>query len=118
MSDKVRLFYDGSCKLCRHEINYLSPKLRHKATLVDISAEGFTGFEGIGKSAMMAQIHLWDGSRFIIGLAATLYYWRLAGMRFLPWLLELPVVNPLANKAYQYWARKRARCTDNHCDLR
>lgn len=117
MSDHIKLFFDGSCKLCRHEINYLAPKLQHKLQLIDISAADFTGFAGVSKQAMLAQIHLWDGSRFIIGLAATLYYWRLAGMRFLPWLLSLPVIQWLANKAYQLWAKKRQRCSDNQCEL-
>ncbi|WP_229796876.1 thiol-disulfide oxidoreductase DCC family protein [Alishewanella tabrizica] len=117
MSNAIKLFYDGSCKLCRHEINYLAPKLQNKLLLVDISAADFMEYQGVPKQAMLEQIHLWDGSRFIIGLAATLYYWRLAGMRFLPWLLSLPLINTLANKAYLYWARKRLRCTDDHCEL-
>lgn len=117
MSEEIKLFFDGSCKLCRHEINYLAPKLQHKLQLVDISAPDFAGYEGVSKQAMLAQIHLWDGSNFIIGLAATLYYWRLAGMRFLPWLLSLPLINTIANQAYLYWAKKRQRCTDNQCEL-
>lgn len=117
MPDNIKLFFDGSCKLCRHEIDYLAPKLALKLELIDISATDFTGYAGVSKQAMLAQIHLWDGERFIVGLAATLYYWRLAGMHFLPWLLSLPLINFLANKAYQYWAKKRLRCNDTQCGL-
>lgn len=117
MSHSTKLFFDGSCKLCRHEITYLAPKLAGKLDLVDISAANFSGYQGVNRNAMLQQIHLWDGQRFIIGLSATLYYWRLAGMRFLPWLLDLPVVNSLANRAYLYWAKKRLKCTDNQCNL-
>lgn len=109
------LFFDASCRLCRHEIGWLAPKLADKLTLVDISQDAFTGHAGVSKSTMLAQIHLWDGQRFLIGLDATLYYWRLAGMRLLPWLLALPGVNAVAQKAYLVWASRRQRCNTTQC---
>ena len=112
-----KLFFDGSCRLCRHEINWLGPKLRGKIELVDISKPDFTGFAGVSRSQMMAEMHLWDGERYLTALPATLYYWRTAGLRFLPWLLSLPLVNTLANKAYQFWAARRQRCVNGQCDL-
>lgn len=112
-----KLFFDGSCKLCRHEMSWLGPKLATKMELVDISLPEFTGFAGVDRSAMMAEIHFWDGAKFIKGLPATLCYWRLAGWRFLPWLLNLPLVFPLANWGYQYWAKQRLKCSDGQCDI-
>ncbi|EJI85895.1 hypothetical protein AEST_12970 [Alishewanella aestuarii B11] len=112
-----KLFFDGSCKLCRHEMSWLGPKLSGKIELIDISAPAFTGFAGVTRSAMLAEIHLWDGKRFITALPATLYYWRLAGLRFLPWLLSLPLITSLANRAYYFWAARRKGCSDGQCDL-
>ncbi|MCC5450393.1 DUF393 domain-containing protein [Rheinheimera sp. UJ51] len=115
---QAALFFDGSCKLCRHEINWLGPKLKGKMQLVDISQPDFTGFNGASKMQMMQQIHVWDGQQFLIGLTATLFYWRLAGLRLLPAILAFPLFRPIANWAYQYWARKRLNCTDGQCEIK
>ena len=116
--NQAALFFDGSCKLCRHEINWLGPKLQDKMQLVDISQADFEGFKGASKAEMMQQIHVWDGQQFQIGLTATLFYWRLAGLRLLPAILAFPLLRPIANWAYLYWAKKRQRCTDGQCEIK
>ena len=112
-----KLFYDGSCKLCQREIGALAPKLSSHLQLVDISTDGFSGFAGVSKGAMMRQIHLWDQDHFIIGIDASLHYWQLAGYRKLVAFLRLPPCYWLASKAYALWARKRANCTEGDCTL-
>lgn len=112
-----KLFYDGSCALCRREINWLRPKLARQLELVDISADGFTGFAGASKTAMMQQIHLWRDDHFLVGIDATLHYWQLAGHRWLVSLLRLPPCYWLAKKAYAYWATKRSNCANGDCTL-
>ncbi|WP_088330546.1 DUF393 domain-containing protein [Lacimicrobium sp. SS2-24] len=115
MQDK-RLFYDRSCRLCRHEIHWLKPRLQEKITLVDISGEGFSGFAGASKAEMMANLHLWDGNQFITGIDATLYYWRLAGFGWLTSIISFAPLYWLADKTYRYWAKKRQQCMDGVCD--
>ncbi|WP_290614857.1 thiol-disulfide oxidoreductase DCC family protein [Arsukibacterium sp. UBA3155] len=112
-----KLFYDGSCKMCQREISALAPKLTPHLQLVDISADDFSGYAGVSKSAMMQQIHLWDQDHFIIGIDASLHYWQLAGYRKLVAFLRLPPCYWLASKAYGFWARSRANCSDGNCAL-
>lgn len=112
-----KLFYDGSCRLCQREINWLAAKLTPHLELVDISAEGFNGFAGVAKQAMMQQIHLWQHDHFLIGIDATLHYWQLAGHSWLVAFLRLPPCYWLAKKAYAYWAAKRAHCINGDCTL-
>ena len=106
-----KLFYDGSCRLCQREINWLAAKLTPHLELVDISAEGFNGFAGVTKQAMMQQIHLWQDDHFIIGIDATLHYWQIAGYSKLVSLIKLPPCYWIAKKTYAYWAAKRRNCT-------
>lgn len=112
-----KLFYDGSCRLCQREINWLAPKLLPQLELVDISAAHFTGFAGVSKSAMMQKIHLWHQDRFITGIDATLHYWHLAGHHWLVALLRLAPCYWLATKAYSYWAAKRNKCGRDNCAI-
>jgi predicted DCC family thiol-disulfide oxidoreductase YuxK len=112
-----KLFFDGSCALCRREINWLGPKLKPHLELVDISKDGFTGFAGISKTAMMQQIHLRQDDHFLIGIDATLHYWQLAGHNWLVRLLRLAPCYWLAKKAYAYWASKRSNCSNNDCAI-
>ncbi|MDX1676724.1 DUF393 domain-containing protein [Arsukibacterium sp.] len=112
-----KLFYDGSCNLCQHEIGLLAPKLTPHLQLVDISQQGFRGFAGVSKGEMMQQIHLWDNDHFITGIDASLHYWRLAGYRRLVAFLQLAPCYWVASKAYNYWARSRANCAKGDCNL-
>uniref|UniRef100_A0A486XUW6 Cell division inhibitor n=1 Tax=Rheinheimera sp. BAL341 TaxID=1708203 RepID=A0A486XUW6_9GAMM len=112
-----KLFFDGSCALCRREINWLGPKLKPHLELVDISQQGFNGYAGVSKAAMMQQIHLWQHDHFLIGIDATLHYWQLAGHRWTVAFLRLPPCYWLAKKAYIYWAAKRQQCSTTGCDL-
>ncbi|GAB2591332.1 thiol-disulfide oxidoreductase DCC family protein [Nitrincola alkalisediminis] len=110
MTDELpRLFYDGKCPLCEKEICYLNPKLLGKIALIDISEAGFEGWGGVSKQAMMKKIHVWTGQNFLIGLDATLYYWRLAGLSLPAKLLSLPLVYSIANAGYNIWAHWRYR---------
>lgn len=110
-----KLFFDGSCSLCRREINWLAAKLQPHLELIDISADDFTGFAGVSKSAMMQQIHLWQEDHFLIGIDATLHYWQLAGHSWSARLLRLPPCYWLAKKAYAYWAARRSNCSNGDC---
>lgn len=107
------LFYDGSCGLCRKEISLLQHRLHGKIQLQDISDTDFSSYQGITAEDMMANLHVWDGSQFIIGLDASLYYWSLAGMHKLVWFIRLPIMYQLGKLGYIVWARFRPKQT--HC---
>ena len=111
-----KLFYDGSCRLCRHEIDWLRGRLESQLILVDISQPGFAGYMGATKQQMMQEIHLWEGSRFIRGLDATLTYWQMAGFGWLSRMMRTPPFYRLACWLYRKWADKR--CAGGECQLR
>mgnify|MGYP000597766021 CR=1 FL=1 len=106
-----RLFYDGSCGMCRREIEHLRARLERELELVDISAPAFEPPPGYTLTDMMERIHLYDGEQMRVGLPASLAYWRVAGggFRMLAGLLNLPGVFGLANRAYNGWAAWRLR---------
>ena len=112
-----KLFYDGSCSLCQHEISWLSRKLTPHLELVDISVQGFTGFAGVSKATMMHHIHLWHHDHFLTGIDASLHYWQLAGYRWFVALLRFAPCYWVAKKAYAYWADRRMQCSNTQCKL-
>jgi predicted DCC family thiol-disulfide oxidoreductase YuxK len=104
-----RLFYDGGCRLCQREIAHLSQPLSEKMLLVDINDPAFSEWQGVDKLEMMRQIHVWTGEGFLVGLDASLYYWRAAGWRVLPGVLSLPGIHACAKLGYSLWANWRFR---------
>lgn len=104
-----RLFYDGSCALCRREMADLQTRLSRHFLLVDISDPGFQGWQGADRQTMMQKIHVWTGAEFLVGLDASLYYWEKAGWKWLARLLRLPVIHAAATMGYNLWAQWRVR---------
>lgn len=111
-----RLFYDGSCSLCRKEIDHLQKRLSRHFILVDISDAGFTGWQGVDKQSMMQKIHLWTGAEFLVGLDASIYYWEKVGWKLPARLLRLPLIHSLAVGAYNLWAQWRFK-KQNSCEV-
>ncbi|EHQ52789.1 hypothetical protein ECTPHS_08863 [Ectothiorhodospira sp. PHS-1] len=104
-----RLYYDASCGLCRKEINKLRPRLEPRVRLIDISAADFRPPEGYSLEALLTRIHYFDGERMRVGFAATLGYWRAAGMGRTAALLSLPGLFHCGDFAYNQWAKWRRR---------
>ena len=107
--DPAALYYDASCGLCRREIEHLRPRLEPHAELIDISADNFVPPPGYSLRALMERIHFFDGEHMHIGFAATLIYWRLAGLKITTTLLVLPGVFSIASAVYNRWAAWRMR---------
>mgnify|MGYP001105938839 CR=1 FL=1 len=105
------LYYDGSCGMCRREIEHLRHRLQPQLTLVDISDAAFAPPAGYTFEAMMERIHLHDGQQMLVGLPASLAYWRMAGggFRMLAVVLSLPGLYSLADRSYNAWAAWRMR---------
>lgn len=104
-----RLFYDGGCRLCQREIEHLAQPLAGKMLLVDINQPTFSEWQGVDKLQMMRLIHVWTGEHFLVGLDASLYYWKAAGWRVLPAVLSLPGIYSCAKLGYSLWASWRFR---------
>ena len=110
------LYYDASCGLCRREIEHLRTRLEPHVRLVDISQPDFVPPAGYTVPAMMERIHFYDGQAMQIGFAATLAYWRCAGMTWITRLLRLPVIFHCGDWCYNRWAAWRIR-KGPHCSV-
>jgi predicted DCC family thiol-disulfide oxidoreductase YuxK len=114
-SSEITLLYDGDCPLCSREISALRrlDRGRGRIDFGDIAAPGFDPQPyGRDLEALMARIHgvLPDGS-VLEGMEV---FRRAYGAVGLGWILaptRWPVVRPLADAAYRWFARNRRRLT-------
>lgn len=120
----LRVFYDGSCRVCGAEVEGYGRKDRAgRLILVDVSAPDFDPAPyGVTLAEFMSRMHALDsGGRLYRGVEAFQAIWlAFPASRFLGLcgaLIALPLVNPLARLAYRVFARlrvylpKRRRCS-------
>jgi len=122
----LRIFYDGQCPLCRMEIDHLK-KLDSSGQLElqDITVSDFSArFPHIDTQAADRVLHgeLADGS-MIYGLDVTCTAWQLVGKGHWFAFLRWPLIRPLADLGYRFFARHRHRISGwfgrtNSCDER
>lgn len=101
------LYYDGNCPLCLREIRVLDSLRDQHLQLVNVHnyqpSPGEPGLE-----SMLLRLHLKsaDGTWFS-GIDATVKAWSHTrwGPLFKP--LRWPLLASLADRAYEYWARRR-----------
>jgi predicted DCC family thiol-disulfide oxidoreductase YuxK len=110
----LQVFFDGACPLCSREIDHYR-RQDHQGRLlpIDISAPGFDPHSyGISLEAFMAELHAIDQSGTVYrGVAAFRAIWQAfpekTAYRVLARLVGLPLVEPLAGRAYRLFARLR-----------
>ncbi|MDT8442285.1 MAG: DUF393 domain-containing protein [Desulfuromonadales bacterium] len=110
----LQVFYDGACPLCAREIaHYLRQDRHQRLQAVDISAADFDPKPyGIELSAFMAELHAIDQDGTVYrGVAAFRAIWLAfpdkAAYRVMSGLFALPLLEPLAQRAYRLFARLR-----------
>lgn len=118
------LYYDGKCSLCRSEIIWLERWRDQRLQLVDVHSlqdEDFVQFANAhtnsplgdiaapaDKITMLKMLYFrTQAGEWIIGLDATVAAWRHSPFGFLLSPLRWPVIKPLADRCYNYWAKKR-----------
>ncbi|MDG0969848.1 MAG: DUF393 domain-containing protein [Porticoccaceae bacterium] len=110
MMTELTLFFDGGCPLCAAEIDQLRKRDRlQKIAFEDIFAVGFTNrFPHISQAEADRILHgeLSDG-RLIFGLDVTCLAWTLVGKSRWVRLLRWPVVKPVSDLLYTFFARHR-----------
>ena len=101
------LFYDGNCPLCLREIRALE-RLRDKhLALVDAHSYDPSAGEP-DRESMLLRLHLRsEDGRWLSGVDATVKAWSHTRWGFLFKPLRWPLLAPLADRAYDYWARRR-----------
>jgi len=110
----LTLYFDGSCPLCRAEIDYLRYKDTHhlgQLAFIDITQTGLD-WQGSGLScerAMALMQGRLQSGEVIEGVRVFATAYRLVDLRVLAWLLSRPLLQgPLAT-LYAAFAKRRHR---------
>jgi predicted DCC family thiol-disulfide oxidoreductase YuxK len=101
------LYYDGKCPLCLREIRALERLRADRLQLVDVHLYEPAPGEPT-RDSMLLRLHLRtaDG-RWLSGVDATVKAWSHTRWGFLFRPLRWPLLASLADRAYDYWARRR-----------
>ena len=129
---ELTLFYDGTCPLCVNEINHLKRlDKRQRIAFEDIYAENFTDrYPDVDRTEasaiLLGDVH---GQR-ICGLDVTHRAWSLVGRGWLTAPLRWPLIRPVADRVYLWFAPRRYRisgwltgrqrcqgCEGGQCDI-
>jgi predicted DCC family thiol-disulfide oxidoreductase YuxK len=107
MNTPDTLFYDGQCPLCMREVRLLTRIADDGLKLTDV--HGITDdSDEPSRLARLKNLHLRTGDgEWLTGVDATVRAWSHTRWGFLFRVLRWPLIGPLAEKAYAYWARKR-----------
>ena len=112
---EIELLYDGACPLCSREVAGLRrlDRGRGRVRFADIAAPGFEPARyGRSRAELMARIHgaLPDG-RLLEGLEVFRRAYAAVGLGWLLAPTRWPLLRPLADAAYRWFARNRLRLT-------
>lgn len=121
---EVEVFYDGDCPLCRREIDMLRLWDRSKRIrFTDIADPSFDPILfGRTHEELMDQIHgRLPSGEWIIGVEVFRRLYAAVGLRYLVAMTRWPVIAPLLDLAYRFFARYRlrltGRCSAQTCSL-
>lgn len=110
MTDKLRVFFDGGCPLCRKEISLY--KDADKAAVIDwldVSAEKQVEPLPLARDALLARFHVQtsDGE-LISGARAFIRMWRqLPGWRWLAKICSIPGIPSILEIGYRGFLKFR-----------
>ena len=111
----LTLLFDGGCPLCVQEVRFLRGRDRHhRIAFVDIDAPDYnpTDYAGINYRMAMGRIHaLTSKGAVLTDVAVFREAYRLIGLGWLYAPTRWPLIAPLANLAYGFWASRRLRWT-------
>ena len=107
---KLTVFYDSNCPLCMKEMLHL-----HECDndglikLVDLhAAELANSYPYINKDRAMKKLHgQLDSGEMLYGLDVTCKAWTLVGKYHWLKILRWPIIKPLADMSYVFFARYR-----------
>ncbi|MGJ7569297.1 thiol-disulfide oxidoreductase DCC family protein [Variovorax sp. RB2P76] len=106
----LTIYFDASCAICSAEMNHMKARdAAGRLQLVDCSPAAFTAGPA-PRDALMAAIHVSDAQgRVFVGVPAIRICRTAVGLSSGGFLLDLPFVAPLADRAYALLARNRYR---------
>ncbi|KQX34567.1 thiol-disulfide oxidoreductase DCC family protein [Variovorax sp. Root434] len=106
----LTIYFDASCAICSAEMGSLKARdAAARLQLVDCSPAAFSSGPA-PRNALMASIHVSDAEgRVFVGVPAIRICRTAVGLSSGSFLLDLPLVAPLADRAYALLARNRYR---------
>jgi predicted DCC family thiol-disulfide oxidoreductase YuxK len=113
---RVKVLYDGQCPVCCREASLLR-RLdggRGRLWLEDITSPQFDpGRYGLGREQVMEQIHgVLPSGRVLKGLEVFREAYDAVGLGWLLAPTNWPILRPLCDAAYAWFARNRSWLTD------
>lgn len=131
ISDNQRPFtilIDGDCPLCKREASFMEKldKGRGDLKLVDIAAEGFDAADyGRTQEEVMGSIHgVTEDGEVISGMEVFRRAYVAVGWGWILNWTAWPIIRPIADAAYRFFARHRLRltgrgaaCVDGTCKV-
>ena len=127
---QLTIFYDSRCPLCMMEMQHLK-KYDHedRINLVDLHANKLEQlYPYIDKEKAMNKLHAkLDSGERLYGLDVTCKAWALVGKYRWLSILRLPLIKPITDIMYRFFARYRGtlaylitgkrHCDSNQCNL-
>ena len=107
---KLTLFYDAACPLCRAEIEFLSRRTQPGLlAFVDINSERYQP-ELVGVScdqALAAMYGQYADGTLINGVEVFAAAYERAELKTLAWIFSRKALRPLLNLSYRFFAKNR-----------
>ncbi len=126
--DNLKIFYDGDCPICEKEMAFLKRRdKKDKISLIDIANPDFNP-ASVNKTRdqLMSRIHaLTPDGTVIEGVEVFRQAYSRVGLGWLLAATKLPVIKPIADLFYTWFARNRirigeiffGRCTTGSCKI-
>ncbi len=112
---EIKVLFDGACPLCRREADVwrMLDKRRGRIALEDISAPDFDpGRYGLTRRDVAEQIHgVLPSGAIVTGMDVFRYAYRAVGFGWLTAPTGWPILRPVFDRAYHWFARNRLRLT-------
>ncbi|WP_394131858.1 thiol-disulfide oxidoreductase DCC family protein [Shewanella maritima] len=127
----LTIFYDSACPLCSREMAQLKHHDRfNKILLEDLNAEDISErYPMLDVERANTVLHgITEDGQWLLGLDVTARAWGLVGKHCWVKLLRLPLIKPIADKAYlsfaanryqiSYWLTGQKRCDNGQCQMK
>lgn len=125
---QIKVLYDGDCPLCRREVRLWQrlDRNRGRIAIEDISASGFDpSAYGLSHADVMEQIHgILPSGKIVSGMDVIRRAYQAVGWGWIMAPTGWPILAPLFDRLYRWFARNRLRITGRHdsecdaCDIR
>ena len=113
MKKKIKVFYDGNCKICDQEISYYKKNdIDKKFEWVNIhNSKSKINRLNLQKKELMDVLHIeTESGKILKGVDAFLEIWaNFKYFRFLAFFVKIKPVKRLTEIIYKIWAKKRKK---------